>query len=341
MKLKTLGITTAVLFVCSLMVYFYENSRSTGLISGSDYIKGLDIANIHKIILVPGKNEEISFVRDRDKFLISSHKSYPASNVKINDLIYKIASIQIKEKITKNPSEEDVKKYQLDKENKSYQIRIFDNNKKETVSFFVGKSHKEKGNYLYKKADGGIYLSNAPISFSSSYKDFIDKDLLTLKTKEIEKIHFVSDKKVELVKKDDKYQMVTPKSRFKEDKVENYFKNFNSLKFKEYFKHDETEVSALAFKKDIKVQLKNKLIYKLGLATKNKKYFIKINALVDDLPRQIVLKGKENKEELQQIEAMMNVQGAAQKINLEKGSWVYLVDKDIYEKLVKNYRDFL
>ena len=341
MKLKSLSIITSVLFVCSFAVYFVENTKTTGLASGSDYIKGLDIANIHKIILVPGKSEEISFVRDRDKFLLLGHKSYPASNAKINDLIYKIASIQIREKTTEDPSKTDLEKFQLDDEKRSYQIRIFDNNKRETVSFNVGNSYKGKGNYLYKKADKAVYLSHAPIFFSSSFRDFVDKDLLSLKTKEIEKIRILSDKKVELVKTDDKYQMVTPKRKFKEDKVKDYFNSFRSLKFKDYFKHDENEVRQLAFKKDIKIQLKNKLIYKLGLAIKNKKHFVKINALVDELPSKIVLKGKENKEELQNIQAILNVQGAAQKINLEKGIWVYLVEKQIYEKLVKNYRDFL
>ncbi|MCY4523795.1 MAG: DUF4340 domain-containing protein, partial [Halobacteriovoraceae bacterium] len=226
MKLKNLVITTASLFIISVTIHIYENIQGKGLISGSDYIKGLNPSDIHKIVLIPSKKEQISFIRERKGFLIESHKSFPASNAKINDLIYKIASIQISEEVSKDPSEEELKKHQLLEEDNLFKIIIFDNNKEETVSFYVGKKHKRKGNYLYKKSDDYIYLSNAFVSFPSSYKDFIDTNLMRVNAKQIERISLASDKNMEMRQKDGKYLLLTPKSKFDEKKIESYFKNF-------------------------------------------------------------------------------------------------------------------
>ena len=48
MKLKTLSIFTGILFVASIFVYMNENRRGTDLLTGSDYVKGLDINKIQK-----------------------------------------------------------------------------------------------------------------------------------------------------------------------------------------------------------------------------------------------------------------------------------------------------
>ena len=46
-------------------------------------------------------------------------------------------------------------------------------------------------------------------------------------------------------------------------------------------------------------------------------------------------------QELQKIEDVIKAQGEAQKINMEKGGWVYKVNKSVYEKLAKNSKFFL
>ena len=99
MKLKTLSIFTGILFVASIFVYMNENRRGTDLLTGSDYVKGLDINKIQKISLSFEKGKKITLSRDSNRFVLENHKSYPAKTDKVNDLIYKIASIQVREKV--------------------------------------------------------------------------------------------------------------------------------------------------------------------------------------------------------------------------------------------------
>ena len=46
-------------------------------------------------------------------------------------------------------------------------------------------------------------------------------------------------------------------------------------------------------------------------------------------------------QELQKIEDVIKAQGDAQRINMEKGAWVYKVNKSVYEKLAKDSKFFL
>ncbi len=342
MKLKTLSLFTGILFVTSVFVYINENRRGTDLLTGSDYVKGLDINKIQKISLTFEKGKEITLLRDSNRFVLENHKSYPAETEKVNDLIYKVASIQVKEKVTSNPREDDLKKYELDKDKRKYLVELFDNDGKKTVSFRVGKSYKGKGNYLFKENMNEIYLSQDNLWLNSSYKDFIDTVLLEIKEEDIEKISIFTDKTLEFVKKDKEFIVEAPiDQNYKKEKATEFAKSFSLIRFDEFYSLTEPKVQGLEFNKDIKLKLKNKLIYKLSLAKENSDHFIKLTAVLEEAPKQFVVKKDDGKEELQKIEDIIRAKGDAQKINMEKGAWVYKVNESIYEKIAKDSKFFL
>lgn len=342
MKLKTLSIFTSVLFIASIFVYMNENRRGTDLLSGSDYIKGLDINKVQKISLNFSGDKKITLTRDSDRFVLENHKSYPASTDKVNDLIYKIASIQVKEKTSTHADEAELKKYELNKENRKYLVELYDNDDKKTVSFSVGKSYKGKGNYLIKEGSKEIYLSQDSLWLNSSYKDFISTILIEVKKDEIEKLSLFSDKTVEIVKKEKEFEVIKPEDKkYKKEKAEDYIKSFSSVQFDEFYSLAEPKVQTLNFDKDIKIKLKNKLVYKISLAKDKEDHFVRLTALLEDSPKQLVVRRDDGKEELQKIEDIIKAQSEAQRINLEKGAWVYRVKKSVYEKLAKNSSYFL
>ena len=342
MKLKTLSLTTAILFVISIVVFVNENKRGTDILSGSDYIKGFDVGKIQKIVISFKDAKKMTLSRDADQFVLENRKSYPVAGDKINDLIYKIASIQVKKKIASHVSNDDLKKYELDDKSKKYLIEVFDNDGKKTVSFRVGKSEKGEGNYLYREERQDVYLSQNNLRINSSYKDFINTVLLDIKKDDIEQIKLQSDTQIELAKKDKEFVIAYPKRKgFKKEKVQEYVQSFSSLTFDDYYAHTEPDVRTLNFNKDIKIQLKNKLIYKVSLAKKKEDHFLKLNVLVDEIPKKIVLRKDDGKEKLQSIEDIVKAQGDAHRLNREKGNWVYKIDKSVYKKLVKNLKFFL
>lgn len=343
MNLKALATITGILFVISLGVFYLENQRGTDLVEGSDYIQGLDIGKIHKISLSfsKDKDENIIFNRDGSRFVIENHKSYPASTEKINDLIYQIASLQIKEKVTSSPSESDLKEYELDADSRQYLVEIYDNDNKKTVSFSVGKSHKGRGNYLYKEGGDSVYLSKESIWINSSYRNFVDTSLLDVKKDDIETVQLETDTLIELAKKDKEFTLVKPEQKdFKKEKVEEYFNSFSGIQFSEFYKHNDEEIQKLSFDKGIKVHLKNKLTYKLSLSEKENEHFIKVNALTHNIPQQMTLNAAD-KEQVKQVEDMAKARTVAERFNLEKGAWIYKVSPSTFEKLVKKTKDFL
>jgi len=342
MKLKTLSIFTTVLVIISVFIFINENKRGSDLILGSDYIKGFDIEKIHKIVINFKDSKEIILTRDNDKFLIESHKFYRAASAKVNDLIYKIASIQVKEKITSDASEADLKKYELDEKSKQYRVEFYGKDGKKTISFKVGKNHKDKGNYLLKNEQKEVYLSMNSLSLDSSYKDFIDTILLNLKKDDIAKVQLKSNKEIELIKEEQELVLITPKTKkYNKDKIDEYYESFRDIRFNNYFKTNDSDVQNLNFNKYVKIQLKNKLIYNMTLAQNKNRYFVKLNVLVDEMPEQILVNRNAGKEELQKIEDMIKAQSNAQKINIEKANWVYQIDKSIYENILKKEKFFL
>lgn len=341
MKLKTLSIFTSVLFIISIFVYSNENKRGTDLLTGSDFVKGLDINKIQKIALNFSGNKKLTFTRDSNKFVLENHKSYPADTAKVNELIYKIASIQVNNKIVSNADEDDLEKYDLSENKKKYLIELFDKSGKKTVSFRVGKSYKRKGNYLFKEGQKDIYLSKENLWINSSYKDFINTALLEVKKDDIDRVTLKSDKVLEIVKKDNEFKIVgLDEKKVKKEKADEYLKGLSNLKFEDFLIATEPKVQGLRFEKDVKIKLKNTLIYKVSLAKEKEDHFVKLAALVDEAPKKFIVNKDDGKEKLQKIEDVIRAQGDAQILNMEKGAWVYKVDKSTYDKLVKDSKYF-
>ena len=154
MSLRTLSVITGILFFISLGVFYFENRRGTDLVEGSDYIKSLDVGKIQKMILHSLDDSKLEFRRDGNSFVIENHKSYPASTERISELIYEIARIQVKEKKTSSVSGSKLKEYGLDEEKRKYFVEVYGGEDKKLVAFSVGKSPKDKGNYIYKEGGG-------------------------------------------------------------------------------------------------------------------------------------------------------------------------------------------
>ena len=340
-QLKKLSILTGILFVISILVFVNENKRGTELLAGSDYIKGLDVGKIQKIVLNFKDDKKLVLSRDNNHFVLENHKSYPAASDKINDLIYKIASIKVEKKIASGVKEEELKKYELDAKTRQYAVELFDNNNKKTVSFRVGKKEKGKA-YLFKEGEGDVYLSQDNIWINSSYKHFVNTTLLNVKSDDIKKISLRSDTQIEIVKKDDDFVVENPgRKKFKKEKAKEYSKNFTSLRFEDFYSPVDSEVRALKFAKKVSLSLKNKLTYEMSLTKKKKDYFVKVSAGVDDVRQNIVVGKEDGEEKLKDIGNILEAKTSAQRFNLEKGRWVYKIEKSLYEKLVKNSKSFL
>lgn len=340
MKLKHLSILTACLFFLSLVVFGLKNQRGNDLIAGSDFIKGLDVNSIHKIKISFKEGEAISLKRDENKFVLSDHNSYPASNSKVNDLIFKIANLQVKEKIASSVEDGDLKAYELDEVGRHYLVEIFDFKESNIVSFRVGKS-KNGGRYLFREGKNDVYLSKNSLWLNSTYKSFVDTLLVKFNKEEVERITLQSDRAIDLLKNEDKFIVKSPEGvKFSDKKIDEYVSSLGQIRFEEYYKYNDPSVFDLEFK-ETKIKLKNGLVYKIDLAEKKEDRYLKVNALIDEMPQQFTVSQSDGVDKLQDIEDVVKAQSEAQLFNLEKAGWVYKVDKSVYEKLLKKSNYFI
>lgn len=336
MNLKMMSIVTSILCVLSLIVYAGDNRRGSDLTEGSDFIKGMDVNNIARIELRFPGNKKIEFERDSAFFVISNHKSYPASSAKINEMIFNFANIQVSEKVDSGVvSSDDLKQYGLDESNLRYKVAIFDDEGNKSVSFIVGKNQKNKGNYIKKESSGDVYLSQRRIWLDSTYKEFVDLALLNLEVNKVKTLDLNLDKGLTLTKDGEKIKNKGNDKEIESTKFNKLINELNSLTFKDFYTVTDPNVQTLNFASGVRIELENNLVYNLNFAKDNNKYFAKLNASVDDMPTQITVSQSDGKEELSKIEEQIKAQTTSQLFNMKKAVWVYEIEQSKYEKLLE------
>jgi len=338
---KKLSIVTICLFLISLGVYYNENFRSTSLVSGSYFIKGLDVSQIQQISLKFEKDKSLLLSRDQGQFTLNSHKSYPADTSKVNDLIYQIASIQIKDQVSSKATLTELVKYGLTDDTKKYQIEIFDAENKKTQSFLVGNKLKNKGHYLLKDGSKEVYLSDGSLWIGSSYKDFISRVLLDVEKTSIERMLVQAGEAIEIESENEKFKLVAPKTEAKEDKVDSYISGLQNTRFDDFFAYSDPEVKNVSFDKSVKISLKNRLTYNLKLGENKGEYFVKATALASGVPNKVVISQNTDQKEIEGVGNMIQAKQKADQFNIQKGAWVYKIDKTNYKKLVKKSSELM
>jgi hypothetical protein len=353
---KALPYITLVLFALSLVTYYFDNKEGEYNLNGTEFLSGLNIEKIEKIKIVDKQNREILLNKEGSFFTLANKNNYPASLKKVNDLLYKLSSLSVKELITDNADDSLLNKNQLQAENKEYSVEL-SNNKGEVIkSFFVG-SKKGKGQYIRNANDKKVYLTEDSLWLGTRFDDYVSKDLVKINPSELEKVEVRSkdknfsvtlndeiQKTEEIEKKQDSKQIPSessPKFRIspneqwnvEEKKVSEAMSKLANISFLNPIFMNEMLVATLNFDTEVKIQDKNKLIYKLDLTEKDNKYYLKVTSLVGEIPKQFQIDSEDGKEKIKRIEEMSKSQGRSQNFNIKHGQWVYEINQDTYNKL--------
>lgn len=332
MKLGHLSLVTLILFFISLGVFYQDTQRGKGTIEGSSFLKGLNIAGVSKITFKPKSKEEITFLKNGDHFILESHKSFPAENTKVNDLLFKLSNLKIKEKVASELDDEELESFELGSKNSQYEIKLYDEKGDFLSGFKIGKSWKGKGRYLLKESTGEVFLSTDNVWFSSSFDSFISKTILELKSDDIKSVRVSGKTQFSFSLEDDKVKVEGEGAeKVKQDKSKEYLRSLNRLSFEKYFNPGDKEVSQLRFDEQITLETVDKRLLVVELAKKGADYFARAKATVNEQQSTFVVRQDDDAEKLMEIDNLVKSQGAAQKFNQERGAWVYKISKSEYD----------
>ena len=348
-KLKKLSVLTVVLMALSIFTYIEDHRRGTGLASGSDFIAGFDVDKVAKLVIEElddnNKPQKVSLLKEGDSFVLEDYFAYPASNEKINDLLYKIANIQITEKVSDKKSSH----MEYDLTNKKSKIRVsgFDRTGSKTFDFYVGKKKKYNGNFIRFVDKDPVYLSNQALYISGEKDSYIETELMNIGKKDFEgmsltslgKKHTFEKKGSEISYKNGNLNSINLDGK-KKEKLLDFVDETQPINFNDFKPIDHKGLSDLKFDLRLELKSKSKMIYDLHFSKAKEDYYLKISSRLENLPEKIVISKDDDKKKLAGVEDLLKAQKQVNQFNLSNSRWIFKIDKSTYEDIEKFLKDF-
>lgn|GEM_PF-6620957 len=327
-----LTLTCVVLFVLSILTYKWDHYRGVELVAGSEFLNALDIDNISSFSIRAKNGESLVFTRTGDSFNLQNYSNYPASGSEINELLYKLSTISVREKVSGN----DFKKYGVDESDANYHFSFLNEKSEIVLNFYVGKSYNNKGNYIRKAQSTQIYLSESPLEVKLDKKSFVEKNILDFDKEKLERLELSGD--VVIVKKDEAWVIDgLSKAKYQDEYIEEAIDDLQKVEFDNFYPEDDANVANLSFTQGANITLSNKMIYKLALARDKNRYFLKAQA---ETPEEIVLNPNASSEKLEEVNDLIKVQSGAENFNLRFKNWVFEISEYEYNKFIKKKNEF-
>ena len=348
-KLKKLSVLTVVLMALSIFTYIEDHRRGTGLASGSDFIAGFDVDKVAKLVIEEmgdnNKPHKVSLLKEGDSFVLEDYFAYPASNEKINDLLYKIANIQITEKISEKKSSHT--EYDLTKKKSKIRVSGFDRTGSKTFDFYVGKKKKYNGSFIRFVDKDPVYLSNQALYISGEKDSYIETELMNIEKNDFKgmSLTFLGKKLVfekngnEISYKNSGLNSITLDGK-KKEKLFNFVEGTQPIHFNDFKPIDHNTLTDLKFDMRLELKSKNRMIYDLQFSKTKEDYYLKVSSRLEDVPEKIVISKDDDKKKLAGVEGLLKAQKKVNQFNLSNSRWIFKVDKSTYEDIEKFLKDF-
>ncbi len=345
MKTKKLLITAIVLFFISLVTYHFEHRRGVEVVSGTEFIKGLDISKVERVLLKGKDQKELDLVKDGNIFVLANHGSFPVDTLKINEFLYKISDIQIAEKVSDSAKSYD--SYGVAENQAEATVALFGKDNKKLVEFLVGSKNKNSGNYIRTSGSVETFVTNQPLSVETTRDFFIDKTVLASKSDSVSSINVTNRSGKFSITNIDKKFVLTGGDPAKVDdsKIEEFVRAFENISFSDFFEASDARVQNIIFDNRYEIQNSNMLTYVMELGTnsaseKERKYYFKVSSNIADLPAQVELKKDASKEELEKLNSMLLSRDQMAVFNNKNIRWIYELTEYKFKLLAKNSKDF-
>lgn len=336
-KLAVLGIVAVLMVGWAVLQNRISQNASKTDFSSSPLIEGLQIESVSAITITIEKGEKTTtLARMSGGFVVSDKDNYPADISKINRLINNCLDIRTHEKVTDNPANH--ADLGVTKETARYQVSFLDKDGKEIVGFFVSESDDKGGAFARLGPADNVYSIQQPPYISVRPMDYVDAELLQIKKDQIQSVVVKTDGgSYELTATEDKHDVqlndMPAGKQFKGTDYKTVFGALSSLRFDDV-KSASKAPESLMFNSSYVCTLSDKTVYRLDLAKKDDKTFVKVSA--DYLDKSTIQVNKDDSEEqLKENEAKLMAMDAVNVFNQKHQGWIYEVPSYKADNLMK------
>lgn len=313
-------------------------------------IQGLDLSSVASIQIGTG-GDPLTLVRRGIQFVIANKDDYPADTNKINTLLVNLADLRVSELVTDNS--ENHKSLQVTEDNAQNVVKFFDRDGALITGIIVGAKAVVEGaagmpqTYVRLLSSSNVFAARQVPTVSTSALDYVNKELVSIKADEIEKVvvaHSDSNYTLKAVKNDKEptyiLDNVPEGKQLAVNQAKSLFSAFASLTFQDVQK--DTEVAqTLNPAGSVICYLTNQVAYTFDVLEGDEKSYVKVKAdYLDSTP--IVKENRiESDEELKAKEAKLLARDTADSFTKTHRGWLYEIPEWKVKNLIKSRDDLL
>jgi len=342
-RLNILGLISIIMIVVTVFLYTPHKQKEITLLRGSYLMGGLSMDDINTIIITKGSNN-ITLNRKDDNFTIKEKSGYLADAKTINELFTKCLDIKVDDFITNKKS--NYKTLGLTKDTpESIKITFKDKNGKVISGIIVGnRTDNGRGNYIKSINKDDVYTSLDLLYFKTDVKEYLDKSIFNIKSKDISSIS-LKGKDGYMISKgpSDEVRLINPPEGKKVDKssINSVFNVLVGLEFDDVAK---ASTQKLDFTDEFICKTKNKITYHILKANKGKNIWIKVNAMgpsAEDIQESRKISREDSEKTLKNKSSILDSGEIAKKFNQRTNEWVYKIPSFKAKDLNKKMNDLL
>lgn len=326
-NLKSLSILTLSLFVISLSLYYFDTHRGKSSLEGTPVLPGFDVNGISKIEIQAKDKEKITLLAYNQQFVLEALNNYPAETKKINDLFYQLSAMEIKEVL--KSSEKDFATYKVADNDFQLRLNFYNQEGKNHLTVWLGDSYKTVGNYLRIAGKGNIFLTNSLLYVPRSLDEYINKSLFeSINKDKVVGIEYDGAINFQRNEADNKWMAAGGGSlaKVKSESISSWVNDLWLVQFASVAPVQSFGLLASNIVKNVKIKLKNDLIFWVKVSRIDKEILVTMLAEVEGQKQQIAIDpSKDDDAKMKQVEAMIDAQTTAQSFNNYHQAWAYKI----------------
>jgi hypothetical protein len=325
-KLGILAVVAAVMVVWATVQSRNAGTKTAEPTGPAYLIQGLDPVGIGSIVVGQG-DKAIKIQRSGNQFLVVNEVNYPADTKQINDLISK--SLDIKTAGVYTDQAENHEELEVTEAKARNVIKFFKPDGSLLTGIIIGKSQENgQATYVRRVSDDAVYLADSVPWFRDRALDYVNQELTTVKRADVNTVTVTAPEGSYTLRPQGSDGVALADlpagKKLKDSDAKSVLTALSSLRFDDV--NAPSQVDGLTFDRDYTCRLNDSTEYRLHLAKKGDKTYVKCDAMYTD-PTKVTINpnAKDSPEELKEKEAKLQAQANAQKFTLCHKGWVYQI----------------